>query len=282
MIVDAHQHFWDLDKVAYPWLTPDQGVLHRTYQPEDLLPELRAAGVDRTVLGQAADSYEETDAMLALADEHAFIAGVVGWVDLTDPAEAARAIERYRQHPRFVGVRHLIHEEPDPDWLVRDGVLESLGLLAEAGLVFDVVSLLPRHLDHVVTVAERHPGLKLVIDHLSKPRIKDHEWEPWAGGIAAAAACPNVCAKVSGLVTEADHENWTVADLRPYVEHAVEGFGTGRLMFGSDWPVVLQAADYQTVFHVSHALLGGPGQEEVFGGVAARVYGLDLGVRGQE
>ncbi|MDA0635680.1 amidohydrolase family protein [Nonomuraea sp. MCN248] len=279
MIVDAHQHFWNPDTVEYSWLTPESGVLYRTYAPADLAPELRAAGVDRTVLVQAANSLAETDAMLAHADAHPFIAGVVGWIDLTDPAGAAAALDRYRRHPAFVGVRHLIHEEPDPDWLVRDGVLESLGLLAAAGLAFDVVSLLPRHLDHVVTVAERHPGLKLVVDHLSKPRIRDHEWEPWATKLATAASYPNVCAKVSGLVTEADHERWTVEDLRPYVDYAVERFGPERLMFGSDWPVVLRASDYRTVFQVTHALLGGTDTEQVFGGTAVRVYGLDREVR---
>ncbi|MFC5817087.1 amidohydrolase family protein [Nonomuraea harbinensis] len=275
MIVDAHQHFWNLETVEYPWLTPASGVLYRTYAPEHLIPELRATGVDRTVLVQAADSRAETDAMLAHADAHPFIAGVVGWIDLTDPGEAAKALDRYRPHPKFVGVRHLIHDEPDPDWLVRDGVLESLGLLAAAGLAFDVVSLLPRHLDHVVTVAGRHPGLKLVVDHLSKPRIRDRAWEPWATKIAAAAAYPNVFAKVSGLVTEADHERWSVEDLRPYVEHAVACFGPERLMFGSDWPVALLAADYRTVLEAARALLGGAGAEQVFGATATRVYGLD-------
>lgn len=180
MIVDAHQHFWNIETGDYPWLTPDAGVLYRTYAPEDLAPELQAAGVDATILVQAADSYAETDAMLAQADAHPFIAGVVGWVPLTRTEEAAEAIARYGKHRKFVGVRHLIHEEPDPDWLVRESVLESLGLLAAAGLTFDVVSLLPRHLEHVVTIAERHPELRIVIDHLSKPRIKDREWEPWA------------------------------------------------------------------------------------------------------
>ncbi|WP_336208009.1 amidohydrolase family protein [Nonomuraea sp. LPB2021202275-12-8] len=274
MIVDAHQHFWNLETGDYPWLTPDFGVLHRTYAPQDLAPELAAAGVDGTVLVQAADSFAETDAMLAHADAHDFIAGVVGWIPLTDPEGAAEAVGRYRGRPKFVGVRHLIHEEPDPDWLIRDGVLDSLGVLAEAGLTFDVVSLLPRHLEHVVTLATRHPTLKIVIDHLSKPRIKDREWEPWATGLAAAAALPNVYAKVSGLVTEADHERWTVEDLRPYVEYAVDRFGPDRLMFGSDWPVALLAADYQTVWQVTHALLGGTDTEQVLGGTAVRCYGL--------
>lgn len=274
MIVDAHQHFWDLETGDYPWLTPDQGVLYRTYAPDDLRPELERAGVDRTVLVQAADSYADTDAMLAQADAHEFVGAVVGWVPLTRPGEAAEAVERYARHPKFRGVRHLIHDEPDPDWLVREEVLESLGLVAAAGLTFDVVSLLPRHLDHVVTVAERHPSLKIVIDHLSKPRIKDGEWEPWATGIARAAHLPNVYAKVSGLVTEADHRAWTIEDLRPYVGHAVDLFGPERLMAGSDWPVALLAADYQTVWEAARALLGGTDHDLVFGGTARGFYGF--------
>ncbi|MFI6926571.1 amidohydrolase family protein [Nonomuraea spiralis] len=274
VIVDAHQHFWDLETGDYPWLTPDAGVLYRTYRPEDLRPELERAGVDRTVLVQAADSYAETDALLALADAHDFVGAVVGWVPLLRPDETAEAIARYARHPKFRGVRHLIHDEPDPDWLVRDEVLESLGLLASAGLTFDVVSLLPRHLDHVVTLAERHPSLKIVIDHLSKPRIKDRQWEPWAAQLARAARCPNVYAKVSGLVTEADHRDWTVEDLRPYVEHAVERFGPDRLMAGSDWPVALLAADYRTVWEVTGALLAGTDRDRVLGGTAEGFYGF--------
>ncbi|NRQ35558.1 amidohydrolase family protein [Nonomuraea sp. NN258] len=274
MIVDAHQHFWNLETVDYPWLTPDLGILHRTYGPEDLMPELAAAGVDRTVLVQAADSLAETDAMLALADAHDFIAGVVGWVPLDRPEEAAHQITKYRKHPKFVGVRHLIHDEPDPDWLVQDTVLESLGLLAATGLTLDVVSRLPRHLDHVVTLAERHPTLKIVIDHLSKPGIRDGRWEPWASGLARAAALPTVHAKVSGLVTEADHDRWTVADLRPYVEHAIEVFGPRRLMYGSDWPVALPAAGYQQVWAAARELLGETDRDQVFGGTAGRFYGF--------
>ncbi|MFD9940924.1 amidohydrolase family protein [Nonomuraea sp. NPDC059023] len=274
MIVDAHQHFWNLETGDYPWLTPDAGVLYRTYAPEHLAPELAATGVQATVLVQAADSQAETEAMLALADAHDFIAGVVGWIPLTDPDEAARAIERYGSHRKFVGVRHLIHEEPDPDWLVGEGVLESLGVLADSGLAFDVVSLLPRHLEHVVTLASRHPSLRIVIDHLSKPRIKDGVWQPWAEQMAAAAAFPNVYAKVSGLVTEADHASWTVEDLRPYVAHAVETFGPERLMFGSDWPVALLAADYRTVYETALALVGKEGRDQVFGGTAGRFYGF--------
>lgn len=274
MIVDAHQHFWDLTTGTYPWLTPEQGVLYRTYRPEELRPQLAAAGVDATVLVQSADSVEETDALLAIADAHDFVAAVVGWVPLTRPDEAAEAIAGYRRHPKFRGVRHLIHDEPDPDWVVQDTVLESLGLLAEAGLTFDVVSLLPRHLDHVVTIAERHPGLRIVIDHLSKPRIRERGWQPWAGQLARAAALPNVYAKVSGLVTEADHEHWTEDDLRPYVEHAIQVFGPERLMAGSDWPVALLASDYLTVWRTTSSLLSGTDRARVLGKTAGSFYGF--------
>lgn len=272
MIVDAHQHFWNIETGSYPWLTPDLGVLYRTYGPDDLAPELAVSGVDRTVLVQAADSYADTSSMLAIADAHPFVAGVVGWVPLARPSEAAAALDR--RHPKFVGVRHLIHDEPDPDWLAQPSVFSSLELLAERGLTFDAVSALPRHMEHVLSIAERLPGLKIVVDHLSKPAIKAGGWEPWSSQLTAAARLPNVYAKVSGLVTEADHENWTVEDLRPYVEHAVELFGPDRLMFGSDWPVSLLAADYQTVWNVMGALLGSTDREKVFGTTATHFYGL--------
>jgi L-fuconolactonase len=277
IVVDAHQHFWNLETGSYPWLANAPAAIRHTFEPAELAPQLAAAGVDRTVLVQAMDSYADTDAMLARADAHDFIAGVVGWVPLHRPAEAAVAIERYGRHPKFVGVRHLIHEEPDPDWLLQDSVQDGLGLLSEAGLSFDVVSLLPRHLEHVSTLAARFPELRLVVDHLSKPRIRSREWEPWASLLARAAEHPNVHAKVSGLPTEADHERWTVEDLRPYADHAIEVFGPERLMYGSDWPVALLAADYAAVWRATGELLAGLSGAEraaVLGGNAVGFYRL--------
>ncbi|WP_067169641.1 amidohydrolase family protein [Microtetraspora niveoalba] len=276
-VIDAHQHFWNLSTGSYPWLTPDAGPIYRTFEPEELIPQLAEAGVDRTVLVQAMDSYADTDAMLAQADEHDFIAAVVGWVPLNRPDEAARALERYGRHPRFAGVRHLIHDDPDPDWVVQDSVVEGLGLLAEAGLPFDVVAVLPRHLEHVPVLAERVPGLRMVIDHLAKPPIRKKGWEPWASLLAAAAECPGVYAKVSGLNTAAHATTWTADDLRPYVDHAIEVFGPDRLMFGSDWPVALLAGDYAKVWRATGALLEGlpaDARAAVLGGTAARVYGI--------
>jgi L-fuconolactonase len=177
-IVDAHQHFWNLEKVEYPWLTPDHGPIYRTFEAEELAPQLKEVGVDKTVLVQAADSYEDTEYMLGVADEHDFVAGVVGWVPLPRPEEAAEALDRFQRHPNFKGVRHLIHEEPDPDWLVQDTVVEGLMMLADREVPFDVVAVLPRHLEHVPTIAERVPELRMVVDHLAKPPIKERQWEP--------------------------------------------------------------------------------------------------------
>ncbi|NBE94248.1 hypothetical protein FE391_46085 [Nonomuraea sp. KC401] len=277
-IVDAHQHFWNLETGSYPWLTPASGPIFRTFEPAELLPQLAAAGVERTVLVQAMDSYADTDAMLAQADAHDVIGAVVGWVPLWRPGEAAEALERYRRHPKFAGVRHLIHDEPDPDWVLRDSVVEGLRLLAAAGLPFDVVAVLPRHLEHVPVLAERVPGLRMVIDHLAKPPIKEKGWEPWASLLARAAECPQVYAKVSGLNTAADAATWTADDLRPYVEHALESFGPERLMFGSDWPVALLAGDYAKVWRETGAVLSGlpaAGRAAVLGGTATRFYGME-------
>jgi L-fuconolactonase len=274
-VIDAHQHFWNLERVAYPWLRPDLAPIFRTFEPPDLEPLLMAAGVDQTVVVQAADSYEDTDAMLERADAYSWIAAVVGWVPLNRPDEAAAAVERYRARPAFAGVRHLIHDDPDPDWVVQDSVIEGLGILAAAGLTFDLVGVLPRHLEHVVTLAERVPGLRIVIDHLNKPLIKEKGWEPWATLLARAAECPTVFGKVSGLNTAADPERWTAADLRPYVDHALEVFGPRRLMFGSDWPVANLAGDYAKVWRETNAVLSDLAEADraaVFGDTARDFY----------
>jgi L-fuconolactonase len=217
--------------------------------------------------------------MLAQADTYDFIAAVVGWVPLNRPDEAAQALEPYAAHPKFAGVRHLIHDESDPDWVIQESVIEGLGLLAEAGLPFDVVAVLPRHLEHVPVLAERVPGLRLVIDHLAKPPIKEKGWEPWASLLARAAECPGVYAKVSGLNTAADPETWTAEDLRPYVDHALELFGADRLMFGGDWPVATLAGDYAKVWKETGVLLRDlpdADRDAIIGGTAARFYGIEV------
>jgi L-fuconolactonase len=278
-VVDAHQHLWNLDRVEYPWLTAEYGPIFRTFEEPELEPQLAAAGVDKTVMVQAMDSAEDTDYMFEVADRWPRVAGIVGWVPLDRPDEAAAALDRRRADARFVGVRHLIHDEADPDWVVRDRVLEGLGHLAERGLTFDVVAVLPRHLEHVATLAERHPNLRLVIDHLAKPPIMDRGWEPWSGLLERAAAYPNVYAKISGLNTAADPASWTAADLQPYVDRALELFGPDRLMYGGDWPVAILAGDYAQVWRETNAVLSALTEVErarILGGTATEFYRLAL------
>ncbi len=280
-VIDAHQHFWDPNRVAYPWLTPKHGPLYRAFAPADLVPEIAAAGIDGTVLVQAADSNEDTESMLAIAAEHDFVRGVVAWIPLLDPPAAKSALDRLRANSKVRGIRHLIHDEPDPDWLDRPTVQQSLAHVAASGLTFDVVSALPRHLELVMAIAERLPHLRLVLDHLSRPPIRSRGWEPWATVMARCAEYPNVFAKVSGLGTEADWSTWTAADLSPYVEHARRCFGAQRLMFGSDWPVALLAGDYARVVRETRACVAhwsAAEQRSLFGATAAAFYGIPRAV----
>ncbi len=276
MKVDAHQHFWNLAQVDYPWLGPEYGPIYRTFEAQDLEPHLLEAGIDRTVLVQAMDSYEDTDYMLEAAAAHDWIGAVVGWVPLNRPDEAARRLEHYGNNRYFKGVRHLIHEEKDPDWVVQPTVIEGLKLLAESGLTFDVVAVFPNHLKHVPYLAEQVPELRMVIDHLAKPPIKIKGWEPWASQLAAAAAYPNVYAKLSGLNTAASAD-WSASELQRYVDYAIERFGANRLMFGSDWPVANLNGDYGTVWRETKKTLAGCSKEDadaILGGTAAAFYRL--------
>jgi L-fuconolactonase len=275
--IDTHQHFWNLSKVAYPWLVPAYGPIYRTFAPQDLKPLLDAAGIDTTVLVQSANSYEDTVSMLTQAELCDWIGAVIGWVPLLEPDETAQALERYVQHPKFRGIRHLIHEEPNPDWVVQPQIIESLKLLAERDLIFEVVAVFPNHLKLVPTIAERVPNLRMVIDHLGKPPIKDRQMGAWAEQLVAAAQFPNVYAKLSGLNTAADWETWSAADLKPYIDVAIEHFGADRLMFGSDWPVCLLAGDYAKVWDETNRAIEGRDQAEIdaiLGGTAARLYNI--------
>ncbi|MFV2064049.1 MAG: amidohydrolase [Chloroflexota bacterium] len=283
MIVDCHQHFWDLEKVEYPWLTPDYGPIYRTFTPAELAPQLQAAGVDGTVLVQAANSFADTDAMLAQAAEHDWIGAVVGWVPLEDATAAARALDDgYLANPWFKGVRHLNHDEADPDWLVRPAVIEGLKVLQERELVYEVVAVHPLHLKHLPALAAACPDLRIVVDHLAKPPIVSGDYGAWKSDMRAAAEAPNVFAKVSGLNTAADWESWTGADLVEAIGFAIEVFGAKRLMFGSDWPVAILAGDYAKVWaETGRALdsLGvqGADRSAILGGNAEAMYSIEAG-----
>lgn len=275
-VVDAHQHFWDLD-AGYDWLGPEYGAINRTFGVDDVEPLAAAAGVDDVVLVQADDTLADTEAMVAIADQWSRVVGIVGWAPLADGVALPAVLDWFATDSRFVGVRHLMHTEPDPDWVIGADVGNGLAALEEAGLSFDLVPILPRHLEHVPTLAERYPDLTLVIDHLAKPQIADGEFAVWSELIAAAAKYPNVSAKISGLDTAAGPDHYTVSAIGPYVDHALKHFGPDRLMFGSDWPVSVLADGYATWWAtVKELLLGLSAAErgQVLGGTATSVYGL--------
>jgi L-fuconolactonase len=277
MIIDSHQHFWNLDKVKYPWLTADYGPIYRTIEAPELEPHLKQAGVDKTVIVQAMDSYEDTFYMLNTAATYDWVGGIVGWVPLNNPDEAGKRLEEFTKKPIFKGVRHLIHEEKDPDWILQDSVIEGLKVLASFGMTFDVVAVYPNHLKHVPTIAEKVPNLKMVIDHLAKPPIKEKQWEPWTTQLKEAANYPQVFAKVSGLNTAADWETWSEQDIKPYIDFAAETFGAKRLMFGSDWPVALLAGDYAKVWKETNKAIADYSKEDqaaILGETAAEFYNI--------
>jgi L-fuconolactonase len=274
-VVDAHHHFLDPERIDYPFVR-FLPMLDRFLGPEDLEPRLRAAGVGRTVCVQAADCEEETRFMLEQAARVDWVAGVVGWLPLLDPEATGKALDRHAASPvRLCGARHLIHDEPDDDWLLQDAVVESLGLLAQAGLSFDVSAFRTGHLGLVSELAERVPELPLVICHFGVPKLHEDEWEPWASAFAEAARHPGCFVKVSGLDMTAG--GCDAGRFRPYFDHAAEHFGPSRMLWASNWPVSLRLEGYGELLDTAKALLAGlcaEDQAAVFGGNAARVYRL--------
>ena len=257
-IIDAHQHVWDLDRAEYAWLGPEAGVLYRNFGMDDVASEFEAAGVTGTVLVQSADNDDDTEHMFAIADAAPIVLGIVGYVPLHEPARAAERLAELVQRPLFCGVRNLIHDRPDPHWLLRSDVDDGLSLLEGAGVPFDVVGVLPEHLEAVLTISERHPDLDLVIDHLNKPPIGLADHEPWASLVTRVAANPRVRGKVSGLYSATgDPADWTVDAIRPIFDHVLDAFGPDRLMYGGDWPVSLVAGGYTRVWSGIDELLGG-------------------------
>ena len=277
MIIDSHQHFWQLGRFDYPWMNSSLGVLYRDYLPDQLEAILAQNGVDKTVLVQASNSVEESRWLLNLADEHPFIAGVVGWVDLGSD-DVDRQLDELVPHPKFKGVRHLVESEPADDWLIQPQVLRGLKRLSTYGVSYDLL-VHTRHLKYIQKVVDACPDLKLVIDHMAKPPIANGEIETWRQELRQVAANERIYCKLSGLVTEANWTSWTKSDLRPYVDCALELFGSSRLLFGSDHPVCLLAASYKLVLASFRELLNelsGAEQQKIFGSNAAEFYGLNV------
>ena len=275
-VIDSHHHFWDIGMREYQWMPPGESVLRRNYVPEDLAPALEQGGVDKTVIVQAHQSVEETMWMLEIAENTEFVAGVVGWVDLTAD-DVGDTLDEIQANPWFKGVRHIWHDEPDDDWLARPGPVNGLREVAARGLAYDFL-VRPQHLKYVPEIMDKVPDLRSVIDHIAKPLIAEKIVEPWLEDLREVANIPGMMCKVSGMVTEADMENWTPDDLAPYVAHVLGMFGYDRLMYGSDWPVCLQGGSYQQVIGAARKTLSSLTAEEsaaVFGGNAARFYRLD-------
>lgn len=273
-MIDAHQHYWHPARGDYGWMAPDDPVLARPFAPADLAPEREAAGVARTVLVQAAPTVAETHHLLGLADAEPSVAAVVGWADFEDLASRA-ALERLARHPKLRGVRPMIQDIADDDWMLREDVQWGFEALADLGLRLDALGF-PRHLARFERLLDRHPDLPIVIDHGMKPAIATGEgFDAWAEGLGRLAARGAFC-KLSGLVTEAA-EGWGVDDLRPYAERILDAFGPERVMWGSDWPVCLRRASYGEWLGAARALTEGldeAGRARVFGGTAAAFYGL--------
>lgn len=274
MIVDSHHHFWDPSRRDYPWMGDELAEIRRPFGPDDLRPLLEANGVDKSILVQTVSNLDETREFLQIAASNDFVAGVVGWVDLTDP-EVGNVIAGLRDGAgggRLAGIRHQVHDESDPGWLRRDDVQRGIEAVGEAGLAYDLL-VRTREVPAAVDTVRRHPEMRFVIDHAAKPRIAGGLMDVgWEEAMAPLADLPNVACKISGLVTEADWNRWTEEDLDPYVRRVLGWFGSERCLFGTDWPVCLLAASYERVVTTMRSLIGD--DESVFGGTAARVYGI--------
>lgn len=275
-MIDAHLHVWDLTINAYPWLTPELGRLYATYSPEQARAEMAAVGVQRAVLVQAENSASETRYLLELASAHDFVAGVVGWIPLDDPNAARSLLAKHACHPRFVGVRHLVHDDPRADLLDSPPAREAVGMLAQAGYPFDVPDAWPRHLTQVERLAADIPSLVIVVDHLAKPPRGRADFEDWHAAMRRVAAHENTVAKFSGL--RIPGQPYTIEALQPVWDIALELFGPERLMFGSDWPMTVPHGGYGPTFNVLAELVAPlPAEQQalVMGGTARRIYRLD-------
>jgi len=275
MRIDAHQHFWRLARGDYGWLTRELAPIYRDFGIEDLKPHLAAAGVVGTVLVQAAATEAETDFLLGLAGESgAAVKAVVGWADF-EARDAPRRLERLGQNPLLRGIRPMMQDIPDTDWMLSANLEPAFRAVVDLGLCFDAL-VQPRHLTNLRRLLDRYPGLRLVVDHAAKPRIAAQEWEPWAVDMGAIARETDAWCKLSGLATEAGTA-WTVADLEPYADHLLDCFGSERLIWGSDWPVVELAGGYDRWRAATEVLLqplDEAERERVLGENAARFYGI--------
>ncbi len=272
MRIDSHQHFWNYSGGQYPWIQSDWPI-KRDFLPEDLKPLLDAAGIDGSIAVQARQSLEESRWLLSLANASPIIKGVVGWVDLRS-ADVELQLSELARHPKFAGVRHVVQDEPEDDFMLGEAFQNGISRLKPFGLTYDLL-IFPRQLPAAIKLVEAFPEQAFVLDHMAKPLIKTGTLDPWRAQIQQLASCPNCWCKVSGMVTEADWTDWSPDDFKPYLDIVFESFGMDRLMYGSDWPVCLLAGEYERVYRLikDHVQDRTPAeQEKFFGGNAARFY----------
>ena len=273
--IDTHQHFWAFVPASYDWITEDMAVLRRDYAPAELRPLLQQGGVTATLAVEARGHLDETESLLRIASETDFVCGVVGWLPLME-ARAPELIEQLSSQPWLKGVRHWMGAANDTSFMTQPALHAGVSLLERAGLTYDLM-LWPLQLPEAARFVDRHPRQVFVLDHFAKPFIRTGALEPWSQGLRDLARRPNVYCKLSGLTTEADHARWGLADLRPYVDVALEAFGPRRLMFGSDWPVCTLATSYQRWVETVDTLIAGASDDErswIWGRTAAHVYRL--------
>jgi L-fuconolactonase len=275
MVIDAHHHFWKYDPIEYAWINDSMKVIRRSFMPSDLKAEIDQAGIDGVVSVQARQIVEETDDLLKFADGNDFIKGVVGWVPLAEP-NISEVLERYSDAKKLKAVRHVVQGEPE-GFLDGEAFNNGVRQLRKHNLVYDVL-IFERQLEESIRFVDRHSEQAFVLDHIAKPQIKIDQLEPWKQNIHALSKRDNVTCKISGMVTEADYDNWTEDQLRPYLDTVLEAFGPDRLMFGSDWPVCLVACGYKRWHDLIRkfiAPLSGYEQEVIMGSTAIRAYNLD-------
>jgi L-fucono-1,5-lactonase len=276
MTIDAHHHLWKYSATEYGWIAPDQQVIRRDFLPEDLEPLMHHFGIEGTVAVQARGTLEETTWLLGLADKHPLIRGVVGWVPLTEGAGVKRSLERFAGNRKLRGVRHVVQDEADPRFILRKDFNEGVAALRETGLRYDIL-IFERHLPAAIEFVDRHPNQTFILDHVAKPRIKDKILAPWDRSMRELAKRQNVYCKLSGMITEADPKHWTPDGLQPYIDVVLAAFGPRRIMYGSDWPVMLLAGDYVRWYGtVTNAIakLSKAEQDRIMGGTAAEAYGI--------
>jgi len=276
MKIDSHQHFWAINDTDYVWMGDEHAAIKRDFLPSDLAPLMAAVGIDGCVAVQARQMVEETSWLLGLAEQNDFIQGVVGWVPLLENA-GAPWLEKFASHPKLTGVRHVVHDEPDDDFILRKDFNAGIKQLANHGLVYDIL-IFAKHLPQTIRFVDRHPEQAFVVDHIAKPNIRMRQFDQaWADKISELAQRENVSCKLSGMITEVLDTEWDVELLLPYCKTVIEAFGTQRVMFGSDWPVCqLRGTYHEWTLAVSAmtSTLSTDEQSAIWGGNAARVYGL--------